>query len=104
MRLLSPQILSAAYQPPNEWRLLTPVRHEKRALTCNLEGGVSAPDAAVLVARHAVVQPGVDVDPGVQEEEAPVGQLYALGICALCRGDDRPPSVPPRVPPHLKVN
>ena len=30
--------------------------------------------------------------------------LYALGICALCRGDDRPSSVPPRVPPHLNVD
>ena len=30
--------------------------------------------------------------------------LYALGICALCRGDDRPSSVTPRVPPHLKVD
>ena len=55
-----------------------------RALTCDLEGGVPTPDAAVLVARHAVVHSGVDVDPGVQEEEAPVGQLrggmFIVGI------------------------
>ena len=54
------------------------------ALTCNLEGGVSAPDAAVLVARHAVVHPGVDVDPGVQEEEASVGQLHRGMFIVRC--------------------
>ena len=47
----------------------------REALTCDLEGGVPASHAAVLVARHAVVHPGVQLEARVQEEEAPVGQL-----------------------------
>ena len=56
------------------------------ALTCDLEGGVPAPHAAVLVARHAVVHPGVQLEARVQEEEAPVGQLTRNGgeECSFC--------------------
>ena len=49
------------------------------ALTCDLEGGVPTPHAAVLVARHAVVHAGVQLEARVQEEEAPVGQLVNGG-------------------------